>query len=192
MICPLRRAVVLLAAMIPVFLPALARAAENSEQHHGSSAILWQLANFIVLVLILIRFVGPQLRDFLYQRRKLISDQLEEARRLIAEAEARDTDWRGRIEGLEAECRDIVAQAQDIGRAECEKIIEQARRQAARIEEDAHRAAEQELIRAKGELREESIRLAMGLAESILKEKVEPGDQQRLVEEYLRMIGRAS
>jgi F-type H+-transporting ATPase subunit b len=88
--------------------------------------------------------------------------------------------------------RSIIAQAQDLGRVEREKILDQARRQAERIQEDAHRAADQELLRAKAELREESVRLAMGLAEKTLKEKVEPGDQRRLLEEYLRMIGRAS
>lgn len=182
---------VFLASLLPALLPALARAAEEGEKHHGSSTLLWQLANFAVLVLILVRLVGPQLRDFLFQRRKQISDQLEEARRLVAEAEARDAEWRRKIDGLESECRSIIAQAQDIGRAEREKILEQARRQAERIQEDAHRAADQELLRAKAELREESVRLAMGLAEGMLREKIQGNDQQRLVEEYLRMIGRA-
>jgi len=187
-----RRAIVPLASLFPSLLPALARAAEEGEKHQGSHALIWQLANFAVLVVILVWFVGPQLREFLFQRRKQIADQLEEARRLVAEAEAKDAEWRAKLEALEQECRGIVSQAQEIGRLEREKILEQAARQAKRIQEDAKRAADQELSRAKAELRDESIRLAMGLAEGILKEKIQAGDQQRLVEEYLRMIGRAS
>ena len=192
MIRRLRPWVGFVGSLAPAFIPALARAAEEGGAHHGSSAILWQLANFAVLVIILVRFVGPQLRDFLFQRRKQISDQLEEARRLVGEAEARDAEWREKIGGLENACRSIVAQAEDLGRLEREKILDQARRQAERIQEDAHRATDQELLRAKAELREESVRLAMGLAEKTLKEKVEADDHRRLLEEYLRMIGRAS
>ncbi len=192
MIRAIRLAALFLASLSAPILPALALAAEEGGEHHGSSTLLWQIANFAVLVILLVRFVGPQLREFLFQRRKLITDQLEEARRLVAEAELREADARRKLEGLEAECRRIITEARDFGRAESERVLDQARRQAQRIQEDAHRAADQELLRAKADLREESIRLAMGLAEGMLKEKVQTSDQKRLVEEYLRMIGRTS
>ena len=170
--------------------PAVAAAAEEAGGHHGSSGLLWQIANFAVLVFILIRFVGPQLRDFLFQRRKQISDQLESARRLMEQAEARDAEWRRKLEGLDAEYERIVSQAKEIGRLEHGRILEQARRQAARIQEDATRTADQELARAKAELRDEAVRISMELAEGTLREKIDERDQKRLVEEYLRMIGR--
>jgi F-type H+-transporting ATPase subunit b len=170
--------------------PAIAAAAEEAGGDHGSSALLWQIANFAILVFLLIWFVGPQLRDFLFQRRKQISDQLESARLLMEQAEAREAEWRRKIEGLDAEYERIVSQAKEIGRLEKERLLEQAHRQAARIQEDAARTAEQELARAKAELREEAVKISMGLAEGMLREKIDERDQKRLVEEYLRMIGR--
>jgi F-type H+-transporting ATPase subunit b len=179
----------LFAFLIDAALPSLALAAEGGE-HHNTATLLWQLANFIVLAFILIKFAGPQLKDFLFQRRKLIADQMDEARRLAAEAQARDTEWAAKLERLEAERENILAQAREIGRVEQQRILDQARREAERIQEDAARAAEQELARARMEIREEAVRVSMDLAEKMLRENVHAEDQKRLVEEYLEKVGR--
>lgn len=188
---PSPQAGALIAFLMHTALPPLASAAE-SESHHGSATLIWQLANFVVLVLILIKFAGPQLKDFLFQRRKLISDQLEEAGRLAAEAQARDAEWTAKIDRLEAERERIIAQAKEFGLVEQQRILDHARRQADRIQKEAERAAEHELARAKVEIREEAVRIALDLAERMLQEKVRGEDQARLVEEYLEKVGRVS
>jgi F-type H+-transporting ATPase subunit b len=170
-------------------LPCLALAAEG-EGHHTATTLLWQLANFVVLAFILIKFAGPQLKDFLFQRRKLIADQMDEARRLAAEAQTREAEWAAKLERLETEREHILSQAREIGRVEQQRILDQARREAERIQEDAARAAEQELTRARTEIREEALRVSMDLAEQMLRENVHAEDQKRLVEEYLEKVGR--
>jgi F-type H+-transporting ATPase subunit b len=180
-----------LAFLLWVLTPALAGASEG-EAHHPWTTFLWQLANLVVFVFILVKFAGPQLRAFLFQRRKSISSQLEQARRLLAEAKARDDEWEKKIEDLQAESERIGEQAREIGRLERERILEQARAQAERIRQGAERAAEQELVRARAQLREESVRLAMALAERTVREKLNPQDQERLVEEYLENMERIS
>jgi F-type H+-transporting ATPase subunit b len=185
------RIVAALAVLLVLMAPALAGASEG-EAHNPWTAFLWQLANLVVFVFILVKFVGPQLRAFLFQRRKTISSQVEEARHLLADAEARDAEWSKKIEGLQAESERIGEQAREIGQLERERILEQARAQAERIRQGAERAAQQELARAKGELREEAVRLAMALAERMVQENLNEQDQKRLVEEYLENMERIS
>lgn len=185
------RIVASLAVLLVLLAPALAGASEG-KAHHPWTTFLWQLANLVVFVFILVKFVGPQLRAFLFQRRKTISSQLEGVRRLLADAEARDAEWAKKIEGLQAESERIGEQAREIGRLEQERILEQARAQAERIRQGAERAAQQELARAKGQLREEAVRLAMGLAERMVRENLSEQDQKRLVEEYLENMGQIS
>ena len=174
-------------AFAPLLAPQLARAAEGSEEH-GLGAVIWQAANLVVFLFILIKFIGPQLREFLFQRRKTIESQLDEARRLLASAKARDEEWRGKLEGLKAEGDRIISAAGELGRVERERILDLAGKQAERIRGDAERAAAQEVARAKSQLREEAVRLAMILAERLVKENVNEADQERLVEEYLRSM----
>lgn len=180
-----------LAAAAILLGPALALA---SEEGGGSvlSSVLWQLGNLVVFLAILVWFAGPRLRAFLFQRRKEIEGQLEEARSLRAAAEARDAEWSSKLEGLQAEAARITGEARALGQAEREKILAQAREQAERIRRDAERAAAHETARARTELRDEAVRLAMGLAEKMVRENVNEEDQKRLVEEYLRSVGRAS
>jgi F-type H+-transporting ATPase subunit b len=174
-------------AFAPLLAPQLARAAEASEEH-GLGPVIWHAANLVVFLFILIKFIGPQLREFLFQRRKTIESQLDEARRLLDSAKARDEEWRGKLEGLKAEGDRIIKAAGELGRVERERILDLAARQAERIRGDAERAAAQEVARAKSLLREEAVRLAMILAERLVKENVNEADQERLVEEYLRSM----
>ena len=172
-----------------LLLPSLALASEGGEEG-GWSGFFWHLANLIVFAFILVKFVGPQLKSFHFQRRKEITGALEEARRLHAEAEARDAEWSRKLDGLEAERGQIREQAGEIGKLEHAKILEQARLQAERIRRDAERAAEQELARAKARLHAEAVRVAMGLAEKMVRENLNEADQQRLLEEYLQNMER--
>jgi F-type H+-transporting ATPase subunit b len=169
--------------------PAIALASEGGESGVLVSA-LWHLANFVIFIAVLLWFAGPRLRAYLFQRRREIESQLEEARRLRADAEARDAEWRRKLEGLEAEIARMTGEARELGRAEREKIVLQAREQAERIRQDAERTAAHEIARARTELREEAVRLAMGVAERMVRENVNDEDQRRLVDEYLRSLGR--
>lgn len=178
-----------LAAAALLLAPAIALASEEGEAGVLVS-VLWHLANFVVFIAVLLWFAGPRLRAYLFQRRREIESQLEEARRLRADAESRDAEWRQKLEGLEAEIVRMTGEARELGRAEREKILAQAREQAERIRQDAERTAAHEIARARTELREEAVRLAMGLAEGMVRENVNEDDQRRLVEEYLRSLGR--
>ncbi len=59
---------------------------------------------------------------------------------------------------------------------------------AARIQTDVKRLLEDELNRARHQLRRETVEIAFALAERLLRERVEAADQRRLAEEYLKQI----
>ncbi|MDP3939222.1 MAG: F0F1 ATP synthase subunit B [Deltaproteobacteria bacterium] len=180
-----------LTVMAIILAPTIALASEAGEASALASA-LWHLANLVIFLALLIWLAGPRLRAYLFQRRKEIEGQLNEARRLRAEAEARDAEWRGKLDGLQADAARITTEARELGRLEREKILAQAREQAERIQQDAERTASHEMARARTELREEAVRLAMKLAARMVRENVNEEDQKRLVEEYLRSVGRTT
>ena len=65
------------------------------------------------------------------------------------------------------------------------KILADAQAAAERIHRDAEAAVEQELRRAKQELRAEAVALATEMAESILKQQLADPDRERLLDEFI-------
>ena len=59
---------------------------------------------------------------------------------------------------------------------------------AEKIKDQAKTLADQEIVRARAELRDEAARLAVQLAEQTLKGAMRPEDQDRLVGEYLTKV----
>jgi F-type H+-transporting ATPase subunit b len=72
---------------------------------------------------------------------------------------------------------------------ERDKIVAAAKEMAAKIEQEADNKAAGVVAKARTELREEASRLAVELAEDMLKKQVSADDQKRLVEEYMQKMG---
>ncbi len=60
---------------------------------------------------------------------------------------------------------------------------------AGKIEQEAENKASGVVARARIELREEASRLAVELAEDMLKKQISADDQKRLVDEYMQKVG---
>jgi F-type H+-transporting ATPase subunit b len=72
---------------------------------------------------------------------------------------------------------------------ESEKVVSNADRMAATMVESAKLAADQEVRKAKMILKNEAVGLAVELAESLIREKINEDDRKRIVEEYLVKVG---
>ena len=72
------------------------------------------------------------------------------------------------------------------GLAEKEKIIESARITAEKMKEDAQARSEQELKKARSQLRAEAVELSVQMAEEILKKNIKKGDHENIVKDYLK------
>ncbi len=77
-------------------------------------------------------------------------------------------------------------------REESERLLAEARKSAERIHADAAAAIDQELQRARRELRAEASDLALKLAAEILRERVGESDRERLADEFITRIEASS
>jgi F-type H+-transporting ATPase subunit b len=88
-----------------------------------------------------------------------------------------------------AEIEGIYIEIRREGELEREKILANAREMAEKIKREARKSAELEVAKARRELRQEAARLAIVTAEEILKKRVTPQDQDRLMSEYMQKVG---
>jgi F-type H+-transporting ATPase subunit b len=187
-IAPAVRGFILGAALLTV--PSLAPAAEGG----GGSLIEinWtlgvQLISFLLLLVVLYRFMYRPLVGALEGRSAAIQQQLAEAQAAREEAQRQLATMEERIRAVHAEAQGLRERALREAGELRERLGAEARREAARLVEAAQAQVTQEVRRARAELRAEVGALATQVAERLIRKSLNDEDHQRLVREALARI----
>ncbi len=180
----------LLILAVAVALPAIA---SGGEGHADSGAIvtdfIWRCFNFAVTVGILVYFVRKPIKNALSGRREGIATALEEAEKARTDAEVKFAEYDEKLNKAESEIKVIAADLKREGVLERDRIIAQAKESAEKIRNEAEKTAGFEVAKAKAELKAEATRLAVELAEELLKKNFSSKDESRLLDEYMKKVG---
>jgi len=93
-----------------------------------------QIANFLLLVWLLRRFLYGPITTAMAERQQRIADRFEEAREKRETAEAEATQYRQKLEELAATRDEKIAEAEDAARERRKEMIEEARAEVDRLE----------------------------------------------------------
>lgn len=159
---------------------------------HGAAQMkdfMWRTIDFAGLLAIAIwALKKADLKGTLAARREGIEKTLKEAVAAKEAAEKKFAEYSTRLDEANKEIEVISANMKREGELEKERIIAEANEAAARIKAQASAAADQEVLKAKDELRAEAARLAVELAEKKIKQNIAKGDQDKLVGEYISKV----
>ena len=147
--------------------------------------IAWTIITFVVVLIILKRFVWSPLLEALDERQKRIRDALEGAEQARDEAQAALAEHQKALAGAESEAREIVAQAREAGERVRTDIIDEARRSAEQTVEQARRSIETEKQAALSELRREVADLAVRAAGEIVNANLDDERNRQLVDDLI-------
>ncbi|MEJ2470615.1 MAG: F0F1 ATP synthase subunit B [Desulfuromonadales bacterium] len=182
----------LLLVVLCLLIPVAAFAAEGGGHADGGAVLkdfLYRCFNFALMAGLLAYFVTKPVRKGLRERRENIAKTLAEAEAAKEAAEAKHREYTEKLAKATEEIEHIAASIRREGETERDKIIAAAKELATKIEQETENKAAGLVARARAELREEAARLAVELAEDLLKQQVTADDQQRLVEEYMQKMG---
>jgi len=175
-----------------VLVPVAAFAAGGGG-HADSGAVLkdfiYRCFNFALMAGLLAYFVTKPIRKGLKGRTEEIEKTLANAESAKAAAEAKHKEYSDKLAKATEEIAGITEAIRREGELERDKIIAAAKDMADKIEREADNKAAGVVAKARIELREEASRLAVELAEDMLKKQVSADDQKRLVEEYMQKMG---
>ncbi len=161
--------------------------------HADSGAVLkdfiYRCFNFALMAGLLAYFVTKPIRKGLKGRTEEIEKTLADAEAAKAAAEAKHKEYSEKLAKATEEIAGITEAIRREGEVERDKIIAAAKDMADKIEREADNKAAGVVAKARIELREEASRLAVELAEDMLKKQVSADDQKRLVEEYMQKMG---
>lgn len=155
----------------------------------NAKKLVLQLVNFGVLVVILVKFGGPAINKALAARHQQLKADLAAAETARAEAEARLARQEARLAKLEQEIADIQSGVKQEAEAEKARLIALAEERAKRIKEETSFALDQQVKEAEANLRREVALAAVQLAEQLVTQSMNAGDQQRLVDTFVAGVG---
>ena len=174
---------------------AKAEAAGHGEARGGSLApaklkdLFWRTANFLALVVILVKFGAKPVISGLSGRQQRIREELDDLAARRDEAEKSYKEFEAKLAGMEREMELIVEKAIAQAQVEKERILADAEKAAEDIKRQAEAAVQAELEDAKRSLREEVAEQAAAMAEALIVKNLTPADQIAITEQYLERVG---
>jgi len=173
---------------------AVAFAAEESGAHQGGGVhipwgeIIKQAINFLLLAGVLVYFLRKPLSSFLKERSELLRKGIDDAANARAEAAEKLAAIEARTAKLADEIAGMNAKMDVEAAAEGRRLQETAAAEISRIRAQSEFTGEQEVKKAREELRREASLLSARAAEEIVRKTLSPEDQERLVRENLEKI----
>lgn len=149
----------------------------------------FRVMNFIVLLIILVKFGAKPIANGLGARRKQIREEIEDLEAKKADAELAYKDFSAKLESVEKDVDSIVEKA--VAQAEIEKvrILEAAEKSADDIKRSAEMAIANEVTAAKRALKVEVTEQAAVMAEELIIKNLTADDQVKIIEDYLDKVG---
>jgi len=163
-------------------------AEEGVHEEGPSMALVYWGINFLILVGGLAFFLRKPVKEFFASRATLIGNNIEEARELKAAAERKYKEYDNRLKSIEKEMQELIATLKKDGELEKRRLIENTQQQVANLKSNSERILQQELRKAKEELKKETVNLATELTEESLRKNVTPEDQSRIFDQYLQKM----
>jgi F-type H+-transporting ATPase subunit b len=185
---------IMLGLLSGLAMAGLAWASEAGGHGHGGidpaklPDLMWRTVNFVIFAGILYKLAAKPIKTFFAGRKVEISTELEDLESEKIKVQKALKEAKAQLAAVAAERDQIIQQYIAEGEAEKAKIIAKAEQSAQRIKEMATMTIEGETKKAAAELKQEIVDTAVKLSEQLIKEKIVPEDQQRLVDDYLAKV----
>lgn len=153
--------------------------------------MVWTIVTFIVLLVVLGRFVWRPILGALEKRESGLRDLLDRTEKSQKDAEALRLQYETRLAEAQKSVQDMLNKAKAEGERSKTRILEDAKKESDKIVERGRMELGQEAEKLKVELRREVAGISVAIAEKILKKSVDNKVKDESVKEYLTQIGGA-
>lgn len=172
--------------LLLVAQPAFAAPGEAS----GFPWLTWgvSVVNLLIFIGIIYKAGGAGITEFFKKRRATLLENLDEARELREEAQARLEEYSARLDSLEAERKTLLEEYHMQGEREKKRIIEDAKAQVDKMRADAKTSVEQEIKKAVASLERQMVEQAVEQAETIARDQLDAGSQKTLLDNYAQEL----
>ena len=150
--------------------------------------ILLQALGFLVVLLVLRKFVFGRVGGLLEERRNEIASRMEKLEADQRELDRLNAETRQRLNEIETEGQATIQAAINEGNAERQRILDQARQEAAAELENARSEIQREKEKAILELRGTVAEVAIDAASKIIDQTLDAEQHQHIIDESIRRL----
>lgn len=181
-----------LLSMTPIILTSAVAYASGGGGEGDHAALMkdfgWRVLAFVIMVAFLYWATAKKIKEFFSERSQNIRTTIEQKRAEKEETEKKFRDYSAKLDKATDEINNIIDMIKAQGAIEKEKIIEDAKKAAAKMKEDAQTRMEQEFKAARNQLRAEAAQLAVQMAEELLKKNIKQEHHDFMVKDYLDKV----
>lgn len=147
--------------------------------------VIMTIINFIVLLLILKHFFWGKIAAAINQRQKDIMDTLDSADERMKQGEEYSRTNKALLDGAKEEGKKITEARKRQADKIYDEILESAREEASAIRKRAENDIAREMDKAKFEIKEQVIELALVVSQKALDKKLDEAEHRRLIDSFI-------
>ena len=151
--------------------------------------VVVELIAFLIMLAILSRYVYPELVKRAEARQRQIADQLRDAEKARADAEAALKEATQKLNDARAQAQSVIDGATKSGEQLRKEMKEHAEEDARRITESARREIDGERKKAIESVRSQVADLVIGATEKVIGETLDPVRHRKLIDEAIEQVG---
>lgn len=145
--------------------------------------LLAQIVNFFLLLYVLKRFLYKPLLDILKKREEKIKETLQNADKAEKNLAKAEEKVKEQLEKANQEADRILEVAHTEGEEHKNDMLRETKDEIIKWKEEAKNQLRQEKNRLSAEVRKETVDLAIGITQKILKEKITATDRKKWIKE---------
>ena len=153
------------------------------------SSIILTLVAIIILYFGLKKLLYEPVNNFLEERKKGISDDMENAKQSKIEAEELKIEYETKMREAREQSQKILDDSRVRSRELRDELMNEAREEAASIKERARRDIERERAVAFESLKSETADIAVLIASKIMEENINVDSQSQLIDKFIDEVG---
>ena len=153
-----------------------------------NGTVVVELITFLVMLAILARYVYPEIVRLAEARQRAIAEQLEEAEKARADAEAHLKEAQAKLEDARKTAQGVVDAAAKSGEQLRAELKQKAEEDAKRIAESARKEIEVERDRALQSVRGEVAGLVVAATEKVIGETLDVNKHRQLIERAIEEV----
>lgn len=154
-------------------------------------SLLFTWVNFIILLLIIKRFLWKPVMKILEKRRSEVENTYAAAEEAKTEAEIAKVQYEQKLSAAKEEASEIVKNAVNRAQLRSEQLLKEAKQQASTTIEKAEIEIEKERKKALNQVKDEISDLAVAIASKVIEREIKPEDHERLIEDFIENVGEA-
>ncbi len=153
-----------------------------------SAAFVFMALNFAILLFILVWKGKPVAQSMARERHDQIKSALDEAAKLRKQAQDKLAEYEAKLKDADSEIKKLVDGMKADAEADKVRILDNAAKQSAQMKREAEQRIAAEIEMARATLTREVTAAAAAATEKLLRAKMVPGDQQKLVGAFITDI----